>query len=297
MQERLHDILSSDKPHVSFELFPPKNNVGLRQIYQTIAKLKSMNPDFFSVTYGAGGSTSKKSLEIASAIINLIDITCVAHFTCVGMNREEVKKLLDSLEYQGIKSVLALRGDKPKGEEEFVRPKDGFAYANELVSFIKENSEVDILVAGYPEGHNENPSKEDDFKNLLKKVDAGADGIVTQLFMDNQYLYEFQEKLQQANVKVPLIAGIFPISNGKQISRIIELSGCSVPESLAKGIEKYGESPKEMEKFGTEFAINQVEELLKHGVNNFHFYTMNRHEQTRAILTALRAHFPHLNFD
>lgn len=295
VQKRLSDIFNRNT-HVSFEFFPPKSNQGLKQIYQTIAKLKTLNPDFFSVTYGAGGSTAEKSLEISSAVTNLAQVTCVAHFTCVGMDRDQVKELLGTLEFHGIRNVLALRGDPPQGATKFVQPENGFAYASELVSFIRKHSDVGILVAGYPEGHQDNPSKEDDFKHLLEKVDAGADGIVTQAFFDNRCLFDFAEKLERSRVQVPLIAGIFPISNGKQIKRIIELSGAAITPELQAGIDKYVGNPADMKKFGTEFAIKQVRELLEGGINAFHFYTMNRHQQTRDILYQLKEYFPKLTF-
>ncbi len=295
MSKYLYDIYNYDT-HVSFEFFPPKTNQGRKQIYQSIAKLKNMNPDFFSVTYGAGGSTADRSLEIASALTNLAQVTCVAHITCVGMNRDQVKSLLKCLEFHGISNVLALRGDPPDGESTFVKPENGFSYASELVQFIRENSSLGILVAGYPEGHKENNSKDEDFKHLVEKVNAGANGIVTQMFFDNRFLFEFAEKLNQAGVNVPLIAGIFPLSSEKQVKRVFDLSGATFPPELVKGIEKYSNSPKDMEKFGTDFAVKQVEELLKGGINFFHFYTMNRHQQTRDILFQLKKYFPRLNF-
>ncbi|MCP4295877.1 MAG: methylenetetrahydrofolate reductase [NAD(P)H] [Proteobacteria bacterium] len=295
MQKKITNIYQNNT-HVSFELFPPKTNQGLKQIYQSISELKTLNPDFLSVTYGAGGSTAEKSLEIASAVTNLAKVTCVAHFTCVGMDREHVNRLLDLLEYHGIRNVLALRGDPPKGETQFVKSENGFNYASELVAYIREHSDVGILVAGYPEGHKENPSIENDFLHLLEKIRAGADGVVTQLFLDNRFMFDFVEKLDKANVKAPIIAGIFPISNAKQISRLIELSGAGVPKKLSEGIEKYGESPEDMKKFGTDYAVQQVQELLQGGLTNFHFYTMNRHQQTRDILYQLRNYFPGLNF-
>ncbi|NQU65846.1 MAG: methylenetetrahydrofolate reductase, partial [SAR324 cluster bacterium] len=224
MQLQLSEIYKHNT-HVSFEFFPPKTSHGIKQIYQSIVRLKSMNPDFFSVTYGAGGSTAEKSLEIASALTNLAQVTCVAHLTCVGMNRDQVGDLLQSLSYHGVNNVLALRGDPPAGNEKFIKPENGFSHASELVRFVRERSKMGILVAGYPEGHIENPSREDDFKYLLEKVAAGADGIVTQLFFDNHFLFEMAENLDKSGVKVPLLAGIFPISNAKQIIRITELSG------------------------------------------------------------------------
>ncbi|MDH5561491.1 MAG: methylenetetrahydrofolate reductase [NAD(P)H] [Deltaproteobacteria bacterium] len=295
MQKRISDIFKYNT-HVSFEIFPPKTQLGLKQIYQTIANLKSLNPDFFSVTYGAGGSTAEKSLEIASALTNLAGVTCVAHFTCVGMTRDQVKELLRSLEKQGVSNVLALRGDPPKGQENFVKPQNGFAYASELVSFIKENSEIGILVAGYPEGHPENPSKKDDFKHLIEKVESGADGIVTQCCFDNRFMVELQENLDKHNIKAPLVPGIFPISSSNQIIRIIELSGASIPKKLKSGLEKYKDSPEDLEKFGRDFSVEQVEDLINKGFNAFHFYTMNRYQQTRDILYQLRGYFPSLTF-
>jgi methylenetetrahydrofolate reductase (NADPH) len=291
----IYDLFQYDT-HVSFEFFPPKTNQGRKQIYQSIAKLKSMNPDFFSVTYGAGGSTAERSLEIASALTNLAQVTCVAHITCVGMNRDQVKELLEGLEFHGVSNVLALRGDPPQGETEFVKPVNGFQYASELVRYIRENSNMGILIAGYPEGHKENPDKEDDFKHLLEKIAAGANGIITQLCFDNKYLFDFRDRLNRENATLPLLAGIFPISNAVQIKRITELSGATIPADLMKGIERYLDAPADMEKFGTDFAVRQVEELLKGGIDHFHFYTMNRHQQTRNVLYQLKQYFPRLNF-
>jgi methylenetetrahydrofolate reductase (NADPH) len=295
MQKKICTIYNNNT-HVSFEFFPPKTSQGLKQIYQSISSLKDLNPDFFSITYGAGGSTAERSLEIASAVTNLAKVTCVAHFTCVGMDREQVKKLLELLEYHGIRNVLALRGDPPSGEKYFTQPKNGFAYASELVAFIREHSDTGILVAGYPEGHQENPSKDEDFQHLLEKIAAGADGVVTQLFLNNRHLFEFADKLKQAQVKVPLIAGIFPISNARQITRVIELSGAEIPQVILQAVDKYGENPEDMRKFGIDYAVQQVQELLEGGLTNFHFYTMNRYQQTREILYQLRDHFPRLNF-
>lgn len=295
MQQKIAELYNNNN-HVSFEFFPPKTSQGLKQIYQSIVRLKGMNPDFFSVTYGAGGSTADKSLEIASALTNLAQVTCVAHLTCVGTDRDHVAEILKSLEYQGVKNIMALRGDPPAGDTHFVKPENGFGYASELVSFIRERSNMGILVAGYPEGHSENPSKEEDFNHLLEKVEAGADGIVTQLFFENRYLFEMAQNLNRSGVTIPLMAGIFPISNAKQINRILELSNAAIPEKLKKGLDKYGDSPEDMEKFGTEFAVAQIEELLSGGITCFHFYTMNRHRQIRDILWQLKSHFPRLNF-
>ena len=297
MNKHIAEILGTPGRHVSFEVFPPKNRKGLLQIYRTIAGLKKLKPDFFSVTYGAGGSTADRSLEIASAVQNLAGEDCVAHFTCVGMGREQVRSLLSDLKLHGIENVLALRGDPPEGTTQYVKPEDGFSYAKELVEFIRENIDVGILVAGYPEGHQEAKSREEDFKYLVEKVNAGADGIVTQAFFDNSYFFDFKNKLEEAGVTIPILAGIFPISNEKQIRRIIELSGASIPEKLQKGLDKYSGNPENIEKFGTEFAIEQVEELITAKHDFFHFYTMNREKQTRRILLELQQYFPNLDFD
>ena len=296
-KKHIKSILGSNR-HVSFELFPPRTNQGLRQIYKSIAQLQKLGPDFFSVTYGAGGSTAERSLDVASAITNLASQTCVAHFTCVGMDRPQVLALLGQLEFHGINNVLALRGDPPQGAEQFVRPENGFAYASELVAFIRENApHLGILVAGYPEGHMENPDKENDFRRLVDKVKAGADGIVTQAFFENRYLFEFAQKLDQAEVTVPLLAGIFLFSNARQVTRIFELSGGKMPAKLEAGIKKWGEDADAMQKFGTEFAIEQVDDLVSQGFGHFHFYTMNRSDQAREVLQALEHHFPRLRFD
>lgn len=295
LQKSISEIFKYNT-HVSFEVFPPKTEHGLKQVYQTISNLKGLNPDFFSVTYGAGGSTAEKSLEIASAIANLAQVTCVAHFTCIGMDRQQVKLLLDSLAYHGIRNVLALRGDLPANDSNYQPPQNGFHYASELVSFIRENSDVGILVAGYPEGHKDCTTPENDFNHLVEKVKAGADGIVTQLFFENRHFLNFFERVKGQGINIPVMAGIFPISNGKQIERICHLSGAAIPDELKKGIEKYSENNEDMEKFGTEFAVKQVEELVRNGVDYFHFYTMNRHQQTRNILLQLKEYFPGLNF-
>jgi len=295
MAKKISDIFAHNT-HVSFEFFPPKTSQGLRLIYRSVAKLKDMNPDFVSVTYGAGGSTAEKSLEIASALTNLAGLTCVAHMTCVGMSRDQVLEHLKGLEFHGVANVLALRGDPPEDSLKFEKPENGFSYASELVQFISDNSSLGILVAGYPEGHKDNPSAEDDFVHLLEKVQAGADGIITQLFFDNINMFEFYDKLLQKGVSVPLIAGIFPISNAKQIVRLTQLSGASIPQELQYGLEKYADNPEDMKKFGTDYAITQVKELLEGGIDCFHFYTMNRHQQTRTILTELKEFFPRLNF-
>jgi methylenetetrahydrofolate reductase (NADPH) len=295
MAKLISDIFTHNT-HVSFEFFPPKTSQGLRLIYQSVAKLKDMNPDFVSVTYGAGGSTAEKSLEIASALTNLGGLTCVAHITCVGMTRPQIQEQLKGLEFHGVSNVLALRGDPPEGTDRFEKPENGFSYASELVHFIRENSSMGVLVAGYPEGHQENPSAEDDFIHLVEKVKAGAHGIITQLFFDNIRMFEFYDKLLQAGVSVPLIAGIFPISNAKQIVRLTQLSGATIPPELQVGLDKYADNPEDMRKFGTDYAIAQVKELLEGGIECFHFYTMNRHQQTRTILTELKEYFPRLNF-
>lgn len=299
MGKLISKIYQKSGNHVSFEIFPPKTTSGLKQIYQTIANLRDLQPAFFSVTYGAGGSTAEKSLEIASAVQNLAQATCMAHFTCVGMNQKEVKDLLGTFSKHGISNVLALRGDPPSGQDKFVKTEGGFGHATELVQFIRKEIELDlgVLVAGYPEGHQENPSKEKDFQYLLEKVKTGVDGIVTQLFFNNQKLLDFKERLDQAGVKAPLVPGIFPISNAKQIQRIIQLSGASIPKKLERALELYQDSKEDMEKFGTDYAVEQVEQLLSNGLRCFHFYTMNRHQQTRSILTQLKQHFTSLNFD
>lgn len=284
---KIIELLNGSKPCFSFEFFPPKDDDGYDRLLETISNLKPCNPTYVSVTYGAGGSTRSKTIEIVGRIKNQIGLESMAHLTCVGSTKEEIKSVLDSLLAQGIENVLALRGDPPQGEEKFVKPEGGFGYANELVEFINKQYDFCTGVAGYPEGHLECPDKARDLDNLKRKVDAGGDFVVTQLFFGNKYFFDFVERARAAGIHAPIIPGIMPILNFKQIKRFTKMCGATIPESLEKSMAPYQDEPETVQKIGIEYATRQCEELLAQGVPGIHFYTLNRSTATLQIMESL----------
>jgi len=285
---KISEILNRGRQTFSFEFFPPKSDEGFDQLYQTIENLKSWNPGYVSVTYGAGGSTRSKTIDLVGRIKHQIGLEGMAHLTCVGHTADEIRGILDLLKEKGIDNVLALRGDPPQGEEKFVKTPNGFGYGNELVAFIRKNYSFCLGVAGYPEGHVECPDKTADLQNLKRKVDAGADFIVTQLFFDNRFFLEFLERARAIGIQVPIIPGIMPIINAKQTKRFTKMCGASIPSDLLARLEKYHEDNLAIGKIGVEHATRQCEELLKLGVPGIHFYTLNRSKATLDILQNLK---------
>jgi methylenetetrahydrofolate reductase (NADPH) len=281
---KIEEILSKKDFSLSFEVFPPKQYGEIEDLYRVIGELKRLYPDFVSVTYGAGGSSKDKTLEIASSIKNRFELEVLAHLTCVQTTIEETKKILNEFEDEGIENILALRGDPPKGIETFERIEEGFAYASELVSFIRKHNSFCIGVACYPRGHPESFSLQEDVKNLKKKVDAGANFLITQFFFENRDFYKFLERADNEGINIPIIAGIMPILNVKQIKRMSELSGHEIPKFLKDKLEKIADKPEEVEKYGIEYATMQVAGLLKCGIKRFHFYCMNKSEPVIKIL-------------
>ena len=221
---KIKAILEKVRPSFSFEFFPPKNSEGFEQLFTTIRQLESCQPTYVSVTFGAGGSTRAQTIDLVGRIKNEIGLESMAHLTCVGSSQQELRSILDTLQERGIKNVLALRGDPPQGQEKFEKPPNGFAYANELVEFIRKHYDFCIGVAGYPEGHVECPDKKIDLENLKRKVDAGADFIVTQLFFDNRFYFDFVERAKRIGISIPIIPGIMPILNVKQTQRFFCMS-------------------------------------------------------------------------
>ena len=284
---KISKILNQGRQTFSFEFFPPKSDDGFEQLYQTIESLKSWNPGYVSVTYGAGGSTRSKTIELVGRIKQQIGLEGMAHLTCVGHTADEIRGILDLLEEKGIENVLALRGDPPQGEEKFVKTANGFEYGNELVAFIRKNYSFCLGVAGYPEGHVECPDKTADLQNLKRKVDAGADFIVTQLFFDNRFFIEFLEKARAVGISIPIIPGIMPILNAKQAIRFTKMCGASIPSELLARLEENQEDTLAIGKIGVEHATRQCEELLKIGVPGIHFYTLNKSNATLRILEHL----------
>ena len=285
---KIRDILLKDKFTLSFEVFPPAREGKLDNLYSVIEELVKLSPHFISVTFGAGGSTRDMTIEIASRIKNHTDTEVLAHLTCVQATKDDTAGILDDFKKENIKNILALRGDPPKGENIFVKTEGGFGYANELVEFIKAYDDFSIAVAGYPEGHIEAPSLDVDITNLNRKVDAGSDFVITQLFFNNDDFYRFRDMAVARGIGVPIIPGIFPIFNYAQISKITSLCGAKIPSKLHDKIYKVSERSREVEKYGIEYAIQQSEELLDNDVWGLHFYSMNKSRHIMQIVQELQ---------
>ena len=285
---RISDILRTDRRTVSFEFFPPKDDAGFAALFATIEALKALDPSYVSVTYGAGGSTRRKTVELVKRIKHEIGIESMAHLTCVGANRDEIGAVLDDLAAAGLENVLPLRGDPPKGESEFVPTPGGFRYANELVSFIRERHSFCLGGACYPEKHPEAPSAEADLDNLKRKVDAGVDFLITQLFFDNDDYLRFRERAAGAGIRAPILAGIMPILNVKQIKRFTRMCGASLPDALRQKIEAVEDDAEAVRQIGIYHATRQCEDLLRDGAPGIHFYTLNRSTATRAIYQSIK---------
>ena len=284
---KIIDVLKQDKPAFSFEFFPPKDNDGFDKLFETIDNLKPLNPAFVSVTYGAGGSTRSKTIDLVGRIKKEIGLESMAHLTCVGHNSDEILNVLESIKKQNVDNVLALRGDPPAGEINFTKPNNGFGYAVELVQFICERFSFCIGVAGYPEGHPESSNREEDLFHLKKKVLAGASFIVTQLFFDNKYYFDFVASLRKIGVDVPVIPGIMPIVNLKQIKRFTKMCGATIPDELMVRMEAAQDDPESVCQIGIDHAANQCRKLLMHGAPGIHFYTLNRSRATLSVLERL----------
>ena len=270
---------------ISFEVFPPKTDSAFDSIEWSVRELAAFNPDFMSVTYGAGGGTSQYTTKIASLIKNRLDTTALAHLTCASTPIDTINQILDTLKENHIDNVLAMRGDIPQG---FEKPQgEYYNYAYELVKHIKEYGYFDIGGACYPECHPECDTLEKDIENLKNKVDCGVDFLITQLFYDNDTFYSFLEKVRKKSIYAPVFAGIMPITNIKQIDRIIGLSGTKLPDEVKAFIDKYSDNPGALEKAGLEFAINQINDLLSNGVNGIHIYTMNKPYVARTVLKGI----------
>ncbi len=285
---RISDILRTNRRAVSFEFFPPKDDAGFAALFKTIEALKALDPSYVSVTYGAGGSTRRKTVELVKRIKHEIGIESMAHLTCVSANRDEIGSVLDDLAAKGVENVLPLRGDPPKGESEFVLTPGGFRYANELVAFIRERHSFCLGGACYPEKHPEAPSAEADLDNLKRKVEAGVDFLITQLFFDNDDYLRFRERAVGAGIRVPILAGIMPILNVKQIKRFTRMCGACLPDALRQKIEAVEDDAEAVRQIGIYHATRQCEDLLRDGVPGIHFYTLNRSTATRAIYQSIK---------
>jgi methylenetetrahydrofolate reductase (NADPH) len=285
---RIDQLLGGGKPTISFEFFPPKTEAGFASLYQTIEDLKPLHPSYVSVTYGAGGSTRAKTVELVEKIQTGAGIRSMAHLTCVGHTQEEIGSILDDLWNGGIRNVLALRGDPPAGQSQFVATEGGFAYADELVEFVRSRHDFAVGVAGYPEGHPQCLNRIRDLENLKRKIDKGGNFIVTQLFFDNADFYRFRDAARAMGITVPIVAGLMPILNVSQIKRFIGMCGAKIPHPLLLKLESLEKDPEAVHAAGVEYAIGQCRDLLAQGVDGIHFYTLNKSKATAQICDALQ---------
>ena len=279
---KIPELFEQKKPVFSLEIFPPKKKANIDTIYDTVAKLAECNPDFISVTYGAGGNLADNSTcEIASNIKKKYGIETAAHLTCVNSTREDVKEMIGRFQAADIRNVLALRGDIVPDQE----IKKYFEHANELAIEIQRkcNDDIEILGACYPEGHYESRSLDEDIHNLKYKIGAGVKALITQLFFDNQLFYEFIGKARMMGIRVPISAGIMPIVNSRQIERTVALSGASLPHEFTKMIGLYENDPEGLFDAGIEYAVNQIRDLITNGVDGIHLYIMNNPEVARRV--------------
>lgn len=286
---RIRELLDKSQPALSFEFFPPKDDIGFWDLYRTIESLKPLAPTYVSVTYGAAGSNRRKTIELVERIKTHIGMEAMAHLTCVGAGRAELGRVIDDLRAHGIENVLALRGDPPTGESRFVATEGGFGYANELVAFIRDRCDLCIGGACYPEGHPEAPSLDVDLENLKRKVDAGAEFLITQLFFDNATFLAFRERVEKAGIKVPILAGIMPILSVRQVKRFTQMCGASIPKRLLRMIEAVEDDNEAVRHVGMYHSTQQCLALLEENVRGIHFYTLNRSTATRAIYQLIRA--------
>lgn len=289
---RIDQLLNHGQPLVSFEFFPPKSEAGFALLYQAIEELRPLKPSYVSVTYGAGGSTRQKTVELVGRIQNEIGIRSMAHLTCVGHTQDEIGGILDELWGMGTRNVLALRGDPPAGQSSFVATEGGFANADGLTKFVRGRHDFCIGVAGYPEGHPQCLNKTRDLEYLKHKIDNGGNFVVTQLFFDNADFYRFRDDARAMGITVPIVAGIMPITNVSQIKRFVSMCGAKIPHRLLKKLESIeGQGPEAVHQVGVDYAAMQCRDLLFNDCEGLHFYTLNKSKATVDIVKTL--HAPH----
>ena len=287
---RIAELFQQDVPVFSFEFFPPKNDAAAEKLMATVADLREIHaPDFVSVTYGAGGSSRGRTIELVSRIQRELSITAMAHLTCVGHTRDELDDILARLTDNGIENVLALRGDPPKGEARFQPTPGGFVYASELSEHIRQHHDLAIGGACYPEVHPESESAGADLRWTRHKIDCGVGFLISQLFFDNAFFLRYVERARESGIDVPIMAGIMPITNVSQIERFTKMCGASIPEDLHARLRRYADDPSSVMAIGIEHAIRQCRHLLDAGVSGIHFYTLNKSHATRSILAAIKA--------
>ena len=284
---KIADLYKKGDLVLSFEVFPPKPDTPLDTVFETIGQLKALHPAFISVTYGAGGSQKGRTVEIASRIKNEFALEVMAHLTCAGHTDRDIDQILTALKGAGVENVLALRGDPPQGQPQYDFNQGRFRYASELVRYIRQRGDFCIAAAAYPEGHRDCARIALDWQNLKAKVDAGVDVLITQLFFDNRIFYHFLDAVRGLGIRCPIVPGIMPVFNAKQIKRILTLCGGSMPADLLLLTDKYGDAPEDMKKAGIDYAIRQINDLLRNGADGIHLEPMNKPELAREILTGI----------
>lgn len=283
----IENLLNRTKTSLSFEVSPPRTEEEFQEVFGKLDAFAALGPDFISCTYGAGGSRAGKTVEIVSYIQNQLHIDAIAHMTCVGFKQADLQTNCEALQKEGIRYVMALRGDRPRTMTDEQYDNREFFYASDMVRYLKANTSLQVAGACYPEKHYEAESFESDLEHLKEKVDAGAGFLITQLFFSNDVFYRFKERTDAAGITVPICAGIMPVISAKQIGTSVTLSGSSVPKELSDLIANYGENKEDMRKAGIDYAVRQIRDLKEHGVDGIHLYTMNWPKTTAAIVSQI----------
>ena len=288
---KIREILKETTPHISFEVFPPKTDAAYESVLNATDKIAALHPSYISVTYGAGGGTSANTVNIAAHIRDDLGVESLAHLTCVSSTREHVHKVIGELKEKGSENILALRGDIPQ-ESDFPLPNQ-YRYACELIEEIKGAGDFCIGAACYPEGHVESENRKEDVLHLKEKVDRGVDFLTTQMFFDNSILYNFLYRIREAGVTVPVLPGIMPVTNKKQMKRICDMSGTVLPQRFLDVLDRFGDDPAAMQQAGIAYATDQIIDLFANGINHVHVYSMNKPEVAAAIMNNLSAIVKH----
>jgi methylenetetrahydrofolate reductase (NADPH) len=289
---RIRELLSCGRPSISFEFFPPKNETGFEQLRESLALLRDLRPTYVSVTYGTGGSTRRQTIELVTHLREQYGLEAMAHLTCVGASRDDLRGILQRLADGGVENLLALRGDPPPGEAAFTPHPEGLSYASDLAALARQHFRFCIGGACYPEKHVEAPSLEADLEHLKRKVQAGCEYLITQLFFDNRKYFDFVARARSEGIGVPIIPGIMPITNVAQIRRFTQQCGASIPEPLYSELLRLQDDPHAVLSLGVAHATAQCVELLQRGAPGLHFYTLNKSPATRTILMAIRTVYP-----
>src|SRR6056297_1869847 len=288
---KITEIFEKQKRTFSFEFFPPKDYLTAVKFGINAGQLMKLDPSFVTVTYGAGGSTQENTFNLVDMFHNDLGFVCMAHYTCLNATREKIAYDMRTLQDMGIENVMLLRGDPPKGADKFPENPDGFNYGSDLIRFVNENYDFCIGAGAYPEKHVEAHSTEEDLINLRIKADAGAEFLITQMFFDNQYYWDFINKAEQKGIRCRIIPGIIPITNYKNIKKFAKITGATIPESIGKKMEPYKDNPKEIYKIGLELAIEQATDLLENGAPGLHFYTLNKSRAAIDVYDSLSEEF------